>query len=451
MRILTLLILVLFSITANAEGLKASDFAYGIPLKVESKGSLYQLTLPLSVYEHMKYSNFADIRVYNDEGQVVPYAILSTRVSARTSAYALPFFPIKANDSNINRLDLQIQNNQRGAIIAVSATGAEKDKSPFQGYLIDARKIKNKNLQDIVLTWANHRLNWVNKVKVYGSNDMRWWRLYPEGEASLAELHHGGDQVIKNTLPIKKITSNYLYLSWPDKPLGLNLKVISANVQSKALGELAWLDLKPTAVKDQSGAYRYHTTINIPEQRMQIRLPEENTIAKASVFTRLNNKDKWTLRTTALLFTLNHEGEIITNDSFPFPSTQAQNFLVRLQPNDALNATMPTLQLGWYPAKLTFIAKGSPPYMLVFGNAKAKSSSADIESFFRTIKRRIKKSDVLPASAGEMVTLSGKHALKEPINYGRIFGQIILWLVLIAGIAFIIFMAKSLWHQYKGD
>src|SRR5262245_40538702 len=69
------LLLALFAASAVAE--KPVDYAYGIAVNTEGRGPFARFPLPPEVYEGVTDSGLADVRVFNADGDGVPFAFVS--------------------------------------------------------------------------------------------------------------------------------------------------------------------------------------------------------------------------------------------------------------------------------------------------------------------------------------------------------------------------------------
>ena len=80
--------------------LKPEDFAYALPVEVSGDAAAYRVPLPVSVYQSSARPDLGDLRVFNGQEEVVPYAL--ERPDAGTSAREstrLPLFHLKDNSA----------------------------------------------------------------------------------------------------------------------------------------------------------------------------------------------------------------------------------------------------------------------------------------------------------------------------------------------------------------
>ena len=71
------------------------DFAYGMELRVDGAGALYEVSLPIEVYRSITRSDLGDVVVFNAAGELVPFALRGAEaVPAAVVRATLPVFPV---------------------------------------------------------------------------------------------------------------------------------------------------------------------------------------------------------------------------------------------------------------------------------------------------------------------------------------------------------------------
>ena len=56
-------------------GEQPQDFAYGVAVQIDSREALYELDIPACVYRGVMRRDLGDVRVFNAQGELVPFAI----------------------------------------------------------------------------------------------------------------------------------------------------------------------------------------------------------------------------------------------------------------------------------------------------------------------------------------------------------------------------------------
>ena len=124
----TLLALILGALLATSAAAQTTprpeDFAYRTVIDTNGAGPFHQLALPLAVYEGVTSAGLADLRVFNGQGEALPYALLrseSQTVSHQIES-AAPFFPLPAPGKaspGANDISVTVRQSADGSLVSV--------------------------------------------------------------------------------------------------------------------------------------------------------------------------------------------------------------------------------------------------------------------------------------------------------------------------------------------
>ena len=83
--------------TPTHDPLTPDDFAYGLKVVVPGEAAAYRVSLPLVVYQKLVRCDLGDLRVFNERGEVVPYALERPRSETSVSGTptVLPLFTLR--------------------------------------------------------------------------------------------------------------------------------------------------------------------------------------------------------------------------------------------------------------------------------------------------------------------------------------------------------------------
>ena len=90
--LLALLLAPVLSVAAE----QPQDFAFGLPVEVDGSEALYEVEIPASVYQGTTRADLGDLRVFNGDGEPVPFA-LEPRQPQRAQTpqpVAVQYFPL---------------------------------------------------------------------------------------------------------------------------------------------------------------------------------------------------------------------------------------------------------------------------------------------------------------------------------------------------------------------
>jgi hypothetical protein len=190
----------------------------------------------------------------------------------------------------------------------------------------------------------------------------------------------------------------------------------------------------------------------MPVDRIRVRLPQENTLVQATFFSRATERDPWKPGTSTLLYRLRIKGEELTSPDIALPASSDRYRLMRIdQSGGGIGKGLPLMELGWVPAKILFLARGSGPFQLAYGSGRPENCARGGNALFRQFSDQQKESFVAEAAVpGPPVVLSGKTALRRPmIPYDA--KTAVLWSLLLLGVGFLAWMALRLHQQMKGE
>ena len=91
-----LLLATLLWSAASLAAERPQDFAYGAPIQIDGHEAWYEVELPASVYRGVMRRDLGDVRVFNAEGELVPFAAEPprSRKSQLPAPVTVRFFPI---------------------------------------------------------------------------------------------------------------------------------------------------------------------------------------------------------------------------------------------------------------------------------------------------------------------------------------------------------------------
>ena len=150
----------------------------------------------------------------------------------------------------------------------------------------------------------------------------------------------------------------------------------------------------------------------------------------------------WRRRGGGLVYKLMLQGEGLASEPFCFePTTDPLWQLEVSDTGGGFGGARPTLELGWNPHRLVFVARGEGPFTLAYGSAAVALGSAALDPLLQDLESQ--RLGVAPATAsGSPFTLGGPARLevKKVLPWRRIG----LWSLLVAGVLGMAWMAWRL-------
>ena len=421
---------------------RPADFAYGIPIEIDTRDALYEIELPAAVYRGVTRADIGDIRVFNGQGEVVPHAF---RPPAQTiAAVSLPVFPLYG-EANENLEDLSVRINKRGDGTIIDIQKRAKGSGPIgrlRGYLIDASSLKPA-IAALRFDWDMASESFVGQVRVEGSDDIAAWTILAD-KAVLARLTFGGHHVERNRVDLRFAKFKYLRVSWPTSQAPLeSLSAAAEPVANVIASRRVWETIAGSEIPGKKGEYSYDLSGHFPFDRLRVELPQVNSLVQLEILARATASEGWRHVTSATAYRLRDRDAEVKSQEIAISSRGERYWLLRAdQKGGGVGSGVPAIQIGWVSQKLVFVARGDGPFQLAFGNAGTKPAAYPIESLIPGYKTDA-EFKVKPATLGVPMTISGAARLRAAWNYKKLA----LWGSLIFGVMLLGWMAFRLSRQ----
>ncbi len=329
-------------------------------LTTEGSAAYYAVTLDANIYIHSARIGLADLRVRNSANELLPYTLETPPAEATEirTIRDVPWFPLPATAREQEQgLPLGVTIGRDGALRAVT-----KPVKPNAAgtWVLDLSQLQQQVTAVLVGLSGD---DFQGGVEVQASNDLQSWRGI--GRAQLLRLSRNGTVLSQERIELARANARYLRLIWqgtpPTRPK-LQVETITSGV--KAPIALRWRDDIPSA-QASDGSYLFDSGGQFPAERIRVRLPQINTVAQATLWSRTNEQTAWREVSNLRLYRL------------AGPDGEQQNEPIVIRPNGdrfwklsvdsrtgGLGSGTPVMAIGWRPSVLTFVARGTPPFLL---------------------------------------------------------------------------------------
>ncbi len=443
-QILLAAFLVFLPVTVSAEEYTKEDFAFGYVLKTDDQGAIYSVPLPHEVYAGTVMGDLEDIRVFNNEGQIVPHELrYPTFTSDQPKVrVAVPFFPLfSQTDQNDTELSMRIETGNNGEIINIKKNSEASTETP-SAYLIDMKDAGAYPLS-LNIQWTAGGTGILLPVILESSEDLISWRIIKN--STLADLVFMNNRLQHGEIELQHKSGRYLRLKPENKedlPEITAIQTISSP-ESKEI-ERRWIEL-PLVLKQEKNTTYLQTGIagGLPVDSLTIVFSQPNSLLKARVAS-LDGQKSWRYRGEGLFYLLTNNGNELRNEPLYIKRQNISALRLEIVEDGVGGALQSTkVQVGYVPQELLFIARGRGPFTLAYGNGSIeKSTLGNKGAFFRGLTENEQHNLLRKAEVQEKVILGGKKQLEIPSP--KPWKKIILWLVLLAGVATLAVMAWSL-------
>lgn len=441
------------------------EFALRLPLQVSGDNGVVQLQLPLSVYQHARSPELADLRVYNGAGQLLPYALYHpsdrTRTQSRESGTRLfPIYQDAQSPSSSGDLQLELRTGPDGAVVSVEtrgATPAAASAETLTALIVDlGESDRNEVLESLRFELAEAAGNYRARLAIARSRDLKQWDGIANGSLDWLHSADASEQLVSDDIDVPAGEGRYLKLRWIEgEPLqfgAVHARWRSSTITPEPTLEIE-LEGRPGKIE---GDYAYAASPAIVATALGVNLPEPNTVLPVSIgFYRDQGQrsPRWWLQTRveSTFYRLNQNGSERRSARIRIAPMSGEEWILR--PHNPGHAA-PSLVLEWRPQTLVFNAQGTD-FQLTVGAApetyqrwtSGPSSLAQVAPGFSTTEieqlERATLGDPISAAVKLESTTADNETKADPARLRRY----ILWSVLGFGVLVLGFMSWRLYGQ----
>lgn len=460
----------LFAASAAAQApLKPEDFAYRGSLTVSGAGPFHQLALPLEVYQGLASADLADLRVFNRQGEALPYALLrsKTHAVAQKTESAAPFFPLRTPGGaspGASDVAVTVRQNADGTLVSVQQSPAKAEPGDVvRGVVVDASAIKGRVRSLRLITGESAEP--FHSYTIESSPDLQQWRVLKR-DAQVVHLEHAGHRVDNDGAEWDVAADRYLRLVWDNPQRAPEIKSVALGVVETSIVSPArvWSgDVAPSAV--QPGVYEYDLPGQTPLERLRINLPQVNTLAPVDIRylpthrqaarpkwrSGRDEAQRWEGPAHAVVYRLQTpQGEVRSADVALSGAASSRLRLTVDSRSGGVGSTPPTVQIGFEPNVVVFLARGEGPFVLAWGADGVDSADLPASTLL-PVHNGETALNATPASLAPSDIIRGKPAPATKTGPDASSGSSkwVLWVVLLAGLLVLGGMARSLTRQLR--
>lgn len=423
-------------VAATATLSTPKDFAYRMQVTGTAAAAAYRIALPLAVYQKVVHPDLADVRIFNGNSEQVPFAI--ERPAAGTianAAAALAIFPLK--DDSVATLDaIRVTIESGKGAINVQTGGQNPQPGRINSYLVDGR-VLDVPVSALRLEWPQDAPDFAGRIKVEASDSLSGWQVVTFG-APIANLHSTVDRLVEQRVEFAPTKAKFWRLSWVGPAAPFALTAIQGEPARRSVDALhASMTVNATTVKAAPGEFQFDLGATPPVDRVNLELPEINTVVDVELLSRERPQDAWHTVRRGGFYRLKSDGEELRNGPLSITPTTDRYWLIRTDPRQGgLGAAAPHLAVEWIPHEVVFIARGAGPFYLAFGSSVAQSAAGSLSM--------LPKNLAIASASLSKPELSGGESLLQPLAAPFPWKTPLLWAVLIAGAGLLAWMAYRL-------
>lgn len=442
------------------DGLQAADFAWRATLVMPDSAKVARVEVPVQALLHMQSSSAQDLRVFNADGAVVPFAMLGASdlnrhtpvVQTRSyNAYPLVATP-PAGKSAKSAVEVSVDRDGQHSRAWVrwdaapdQALAANTTPEPVQAVLFDTRDEKQAlDALDLAAVLPSNAL--VN-LSVASSVDLKDWTSVPvKGPVFRFE---GADAPASTTLSLLQplfLQGRYLRLSWAGQT-GVSIAALTGRVTTSQATPAPLRAALPTGTPQGSGSLSWVLPFATPIEAVDVQATRDNTLVPVRILGRNDATQTWRTLTPALVYRLDGIGQGSRNLPTPLHGVSLRGLRLEASQGKALPDGL-QLAVVFAPIQVAFLASGAGPYTLAVGRAQTPGAAVDASVLGSVLP--VKWID-LPVATVTDVILKPEGGLESRVAAwlpaGLSSRTVLLWLVLVAGVLVLGGVAYSLLRQ----
>ncbi|NCH59253.1 DUF3999 family protein [Cronobacter dublinensis] len=424
-------------------------YARGMELAVEGQSPWYQLVLPEAVYQQSAFPDLRDVRVFNAQGENLPFALETTTPPAPAPQSApLTVYKLEAQPQQPTRED------DPNAVLLTMPSGVQVrlENSPGEtmsaSWLIPLGEGHGEQvLTQLRLAWPQQAKGWQARVDILSSEALRDWQ--PEvTDAPLMDLTSGDRRLLQDKVDFSDglRLSGAKYLLVVVKNASAPLSFTAATGQWQAPHpQPVRIPLPAQGVKAPDDAAVYRWSRPQPFDALTLRPAQENAVVPVEIDYRSADNMAWQPLARTVIYRLADRpvvrialhGELIS--------------ALRVRAvNQRFGEALPEVTGERDEKTLVFNAQGSGPFLLAWGNGAAQPQALALQ----TLVPGQRSLETLPyAQAARSVALGGDARLvaKDAVAQRSTSYTWLIWAVLVAGAAGLLLLAWRLWREIRGE
>ena len=422
------------------------DYARGVQVDALSDRPLLEAVLPDDVYRVVTRADLGDVRVFNADGAVVPHAFCAAPSADEpvVTLEDLPVFEVQgATQAPRTGTHVEVQ-TANGTAVKVQEGEAQTTVGGTEtlAHVIDARTITDP-LRSIEFDWQTPDGASEAHVRIEASEDLDQWQTVVNA-STLLKVTRGTEELRRQSVPLPERPYKYLRVVRTDRGPPLQIaSVVAKRVMPAQSIEPMWFAAN-TMTSNEEGVLLFDSAHLAPVVYARLVLPQENTSLRVQIASRSDDKAQWRQRWSGEVYSIVTDGQQRVSPPAEFASTADRYWRVASAKAGAGLDPAPTLELGYRPTRLRFLAQGAGPFTVAFGSRRAEAAPAQqCDSLLEGMGQRDRAQLIGEASLRPSQVLGGDAAFK-PLPKKTPVRLFLLWGVLVVGVALLVAMALSL-------
>lgn len=390
---------------------RLADFAEGQTLITEGNYPLYQLTLPEQVYRRVAHADLRDVRVFNADGQSVPHLIKvpEAQPHVEEQQIELPLFPLDT-DATASSTNWHLKIEVDGSLVSYDNTRATTETRAPTSWIIDLSKL-DKPLNALSFRFRADSDSFVQKVQISESENLHEWHVLTE--STLASMTFVNRQLTQDRVTLsRRNNDNYLRITAIDPVSGFVIEQVSGTLRTEQQTPTKQHFVLNAASSPQPDRIDFDLGGSFRITGLTLQLPVPNSLFQVSLYSRQSPHIDWQFRQEGTTYRLVLNDEQITDNGFALNHND-RYWQAHFTTSAIVQGQTPTLRVTWQPDELFFVAQGSAPFTLAYGNSQLTSQQPAVHALLNHLDADQQSSLIGRAQVGQIQTFQGSRALEK--------------------------------------
>ncbi|MBV5263879.1 DUF3999 domain-containing protein [Pinisolibacter aquiterrae] len=401
-------------------------------LEISGDTGFHAFVVPPQIYAESRAAGLGDLVVRNGAGEKVPFTF-ETPKPAPTEE------PAETRDVRWFEVPLSLPAEVRpGSGLAIRPDGTlvavGSPVSPGQPQRIDVVDLGNGSDLARTLKFDLAPAPYQGRVKIDAAVDLEHW--FPVTEVTLTRLGEGDDVIERSRVSLSVGGARYLRLRWVDPaPAIRRLSVGYAARDPEPARD--WIRNIPVR-EVEDGVYEFDAGGRAPVDRVLVHPPQANTVAAVRLSSRTDVSAPWRFAGLGPVMVVKTGVEEATVRPIAVAPTGDRLWRMQVDTRSGgFGKGEPTVDIGWQPATVTFLARGAGPFELALGGVGGPSGAMPRAAL-------LPPGDVAIGVARLGARLDPTSQPPISSEGGDVIRRMLLWMALIVAVAFLAFMARQM-------
>lgn len=425
-RPVALIALLLFTATPARAAETPAEIRYA--LDVSGDAPVFALAVPPAVYADSHLPGLADLSIRNGAGELVPFTFEPAPLEAngRDVTRDLKWFEVPQPAAPAAGPEIGVALRPDGTLYAAgtpAAPGQPRRDVVDLGMPVGRVTALRFDLAPVA---------YQGRVTIEASGDLEHWSSV--AGATLTRLGDGDTVVERSQISFPVMMGRYLRLTWLD-PAPEIRHLFAVERAPAPEPKRDWFMALPTRPAG-AAAYEFEVAGRPPIDRLVLHPPQANTVASVRILSRSDGAAPWRVVAFGSVVAMAADGGAARR---PIVLPPSEDRLWRVEVDSRAGGFGKgdvTVDVGWQPATVTFLARGGGPFTLVLGEQSPGHA--------------LSRTTVLPPGTTAIGEARLGARIVAPVleaaETGAMWRRVSLWGGLILAVAFLGFMA---WRMMK--